>query len=253
METTFWQALTAVAVTVLAIGFFFAINKYLQFRRRDDAKLAIDFFRDLRSDDFKAVIRSIYSVRPEQWSTLADYQRVRIDHLVDWFNLLGAVTRNREINENLAIETLGGPTTIRCWYRLLPYLRQESERRGFFCDDFEDFTLIAKMADVAYLEKCRDRLYQEFEVGGIARQRAEDGSELVVYESAVDLLVKTPGFVASVIEQRLEGYFDAAYHFAEAHFGGNNLYMDALMANRRRLEAALSSRPSHAAHFDLAV
>ena len=140
MDTAFWQALTAIAVIILAIGFFFAINKYLQFRRRDDAKLAIDFFRDLRSDDFKAVIRSIYSVRPEQWSTLADYQRVRIDHLVDWFNLLGAVTRNREINENLAIETLGGPTTIRCWYRLLPYLRQESERRGFFCDDFEDFT-----------------------------------------------------------------------------------------------------------------
>lgn len=113
--------------------------------------------------------------------------------------------------------------------------------------------VIAQMADVAYLEKCRDRLYQEFEVGGIARQRAEDGSELVLYESAVDLLVKTPGFVASVIEQRLEGYFDAAYHFAEAHFGGNNLYMEALMANRRRLEAALSSRPSHAAKFQLAV
>jgi acetyl/propionyl-CoA carboxylase alpha subunit len=73
-----------------------------------------------------------------------------------------------------------------------------------------------------------------------------------LYESAVDLMVKTPGFVASIIEQRLEGYFDAAYRFAEAHFGGNNLYMEALLANRRRLEVALSSR-SHSAHFDLAV
>ncbi|ADJ25521.1 hypothetical protein Dehly_0194 [Dehalogenimonas lykanthroporepellens BL-DC-9] len=140
MDTTFWQALTAVAVVVLAIGLFYAVNKYLQFRRRDDARLAIDFFRDLRSDEFKAVIRSIYGVKTGEWSGLADYQRVRIDHLVDWFNLLGAVTRNREINENLAIETLGGPTAIRCWYRLVPYLRQETERRGFFCDDFEDFT-----------------------------------------------------------------------------------------------------------------
>ncbi|MDV2989110.1 MAG: hypothetical protein P3T54_03010 [Dehalogenimonas sp.] len=140
MDATFWQALSAISVIILAIGFFFAINKYLQFRRRDDAKLALDFFRDFRSDDFKAVIRSIYGVKHDAWNTLADYQRVRIDHLVDWFNLLGAVTRNREINENLAIETLGGPTAIRCWYRLLPYLRQETERRGFFCDDFEDFT-----------------------------------------------------------------------------------------------------------------
>lgn len=114
--------------------------------------------------------------------------------------------------------------------------------------------VIAQMADVAYLEKCRDHLYQEFEVGGIARQQAEDGSELVVYESAVDLLVKTPGFVESVIEQRLDGYFDAAYRFAEAHFGGNNLYMEALMANRRRLETALSaSAQRDCALFDLAV
>lgn len=140
MDSSLWQAATAVAVIIFTIGFFFAVSKYLQFRRRDDAKLAIDLFRDFRSDEFKAVIRSIYAVKTDGWNNLADYQRVRIDHLVDWFNLLGAVTRNREINENLAIETLGGPTAIRCWYRLLPYLKQETARRGFFCDHFEDFT-----------------------------------------------------------------------------------------------------------------
>ena len=112
--------------------------------------------------------------------------------------------------------------------------------------------VIAQMADVAYLEKCRDRLYEEFEIGGIARQRDEHGGEVVVYESASDLLVKTPGFVNSVIEQRLDGYFGAAYRFAEAHFGGQNLYMEALLANRSRLEHALS-RCDNVAHFDLAV
>ncbi len=112
--------------------------------------------------------------------------------------------------------------------------------------------VIAQMADVAYLEKCRDCLYEEFEIGGIARQRRDDGSEVVLYESAADLLVKTPGFVNTVIEQRLEGYFHAAYRFAEAHFGGNNLYMEALQANRNRLETALSSC-GNSAQFDLAV
>jgi hypothetical protein len=112
--------------------------------------------------------------------------------------------------------------------------------------------VIAQMADVAYLEKCRDRLFEEFEVGGIARQRSADGSELVIYASAADLLVKTPGFVTSVIEQRLDGYFQAAYRFAEAHFGGKNLYMEALMANRHRLERALVAS-NDSAPFELAV
>lgn len=112
--------------------------------------------------------------------------------------------------------------------------------------------VIAQMSDVAYLEKCRDRLYEEFEIGGIARHRNDDGSEVVVYESPADLLVKTPGFVNSVIEQRLDGYFNAAYRFAEVHFGGRNLYMEALIANRHRLESALSDC-DNVAEFDLAV
>jgi len=135
-----WDAVIAWAVVALAVGLLFTIYKYLQFRRRDDAKLAIDLFRDLRSDEFKSVIRSIYAVRPDGWNTLAEYQKIRIDHLVDWFNLLGAVARNQEINRELAIETLGGATAIRCWFRLELYLKTETERRGFFCESFEDFT-----------------------------------------------------------------------------------------------------------------
>ena len=104
--------------------------------------------------------------------------------------------------------------------------------------------VIAQMSDVAYLEKCRDCLYQVFEIGGIARQRGPDGVERVVYESALDLLEKTPTFVDSVLQQRLDGCFDSVYRFAEDHFGGSNLYMDAVRANQRRLQAALSSRES---------
>ena len=40
--------------------------------------------------------------------------------------------------------------------------------------------VIAQMADPAYLEKCRDRLYPEFELGGVARLMLEDGSEQVI-------------------------------------------------------------------------
>jgi hypothetical protein len=90
------------------------------------------------------------------------------------------------------------------------------------------------MADRCYLEKCRDRLYPEFVAGGIARMRTEDG-EVVVFESAEDLLRKTPSFYQNAT-RRLDVELDGAYRFAQTHFGGTNLYMDAVKQNIRFVE-----------------
>ncbi|MBL4828201.1 MAG: hypothetical protein JKY66_10915 [Spongiibacteraceae bacterium] len=100
--------------------------------------------------------------------------------------------------------------------------------------------VIAQMADPAYLEKCRDRLYPELELGGVARQRLPDGTVQVVYESAEDLLVKTPQFIKGTITDRLDGYFDGLYRYVEFRFGGRNLYMEALENNCRHLENLLA-------------
>ena len=100
--------------------------------------------------------------------------------------------------------------------------------------------VIAQMADPAYLEKCRDRLFPEFELGGIARQVRADGSEQVVYASAEDLLLKTPSFIKSTITERLDGHFGGLYRHVESHFGGRNLYMEALDRNCRHLEYLLA-------------
>ena len=95
--------------------------------------------------------------------------------------------------------------------------------------------IIAQMADRCYLEKCRDRLYNEFVVGGIARQATPAG-EQVVFESPDDLLRKTPGFYRSATK-RLEQDLGGAYQFARTHFGGGtNLYMDAVKQNIRFVE-----------------
>lgn len=101
--------------------------------------------------------------------------------------------------------------------------------------------VIAQMADPSYLEKCRDRLYPEFEIGGIARELNEDGSEQVVYASAQDLLVKTPEFIKATITQRLDGHFGGVYHYVEGHFGGVNPYMQSLENNCLHLEELLST------------
>lgn len=94
--------------------------------------------------------------------------------------------------------------------------------------------IIAQMSDRCYLEKCRDRLYPEFVAGGIAVKQTEAGKE-VVFASAEDLLRKTPNFYRSA-SQRLDVDLGGAYHFARTHFGGQNLYMDALKQNIRFVE-----------------
>jgi hypothetical protein len=96
--------------------------------------------------------------------------------------------------------------------------------------------IIAQMSDRCYLEKCRDRLYPEFVEGGITRKKTVQG-EVVVFSSAYDLLRKTPSFYQNAT-RRLDNDLGGAYKYATAHFGGQNLYMEALRQNIRWIERA---------------
>jgi hypothetical protein len=91
--------------------------------------------------------------------------------------------------------------------------------------------LIAQMADRCYLEKCRDRLYPEFVLGGIAAAQGDDGALHVRYSSGLDLLRQTPRFVRETRAQRLDGEFDHAYRYLEPLFGGKNPYLEAIDRN----------------------
>ncbi|MBI5625635.1 MAG: HD domain-containing protein [Nitrosomonadales bacterium] len=90
--------------------------------------------------------------------------------------------------------------------------------------------ILAQMSDRCYLEKCHDRLYTEFVLGGIARKRDEHGNEQVIFASPQDLVIKTPGFYRGA-KKRLEETLNGAYRYAEKHFGGQNLYLEALERN----------------------
>src|ERR1700735_2128550 len=87
--------------------------------------------------------------------------------------------------------------------------------------------LIAQMADRCYLEKCRDRLYPEFVLGGVAASTV-DGSLRVRYSSGLDLLRQTPEFVRETFVARLEGEFEHAYRYVECLFAGQNPYLEAI-------------------------
>ncbi len=94
--------------------------------------------------------------------------------------------------------------------------------------------IIAQMSDRCYLEKCRDRLYPEFVVGGITRKKTDNG-EIVVFASPDDLVRKTPSFYQNA-SRRLDGDLGGCYQYATTHFGGHNLYMEAVQQNVRFAE-----------------
>ena len=100
--------------------------------------------------------------------------------------------------------------------------------------------LIAQMADVAYLEKCRDELYPEFVEGGMAGEHGKYTKTGIIYKSPSHLMQSTPNFIRSAIQVRLDGYFHSYYRYAAHHFGGPNLYMEAIEANVQRLENVLA-------------
>ena len=89
--------------------------------------------------------------------------------------------------------------------------------------------IVAQMADRCYLEKCRDRLYDEFVTGGIAVKNTAKGEE-VIFASGDDLVKKTPAFFETAVN-RLEYDLGGAYNYAATHFGGFNLYLHAATKN----------------------
>ena len=90
--------------------------------------------------------------------------------------------------------------------------------------------ILGQMADRCYLEKCYDRLFPEFVLGGIARRRNKQGKEEVIFGSAADLVAQTPHFYVSAAH-RLDEVLDRVYHYAERHFGGPNFYVEAVEKN----------------------
>ena len=101
--------------------------------------------------------------------------------------------------------------------------------------------MVAQIADRCYLEKCRDRLYAEFVLGGVALPVAANGGRQVKYASGLDLLRQTPDFVAEVRTKRLDGEFRRSYRFLEALYGGGNPYLEAIDRNMEYLRQILRS------------
>ena len=95
--------------------------------------------------------------------------------------------------------------------------------------------LMAQLADRCYLEKCRDRLYSEFVLAGLAVRGEVLGPDDILYASGIDLLRKTPAFYEHMARARMEIKFNRSYRFVEALFAGRNPYFEFIDRNFKYL------------------
>jgi hypothetical protein len=100
--------------------------------------------------------------------------------------------------------------------------------------------MVAQIADRCYLEKCRDRLYAEFVLGGVALPFS-GGYRQVKYASGLDLLRQTPDFIEETRRNRLDRDFHAAYRYFEVLFNGRNPYIESIDRNVEFLRQVLRS------------
>lgn len=100
--------------------------------------------------------------------------------------------------------------------------------------------LIAQLADRCYLEKCRDRLFPEFILGGVAIEEDSDGA-IVRYRSGRDLLAQTLKYYQNYARRRLEHNFNGVYRFIEPYFEGTNPYLLCIEKNLSHLGSVLIS------------
>lgn len=85
--------------------------------------------------------------------------------------------------------------------------------------------ILAQTSDRCYLEKCRDYLFREFEICGLAG--AGNGHGVRPHYPTVEaLLENTPEFNRKLWAERLDGYFCGVYRYMEAHFGGADPYVE---------------------------
>jgi len=101
--------------------------------------------------------------------------------------------------------------------------------------------LISQMSDRCYLEKCRDRLYPEFVLGGLAVTTDARGRKIECYTSGEDLLSKTPAFYETDVEHRLNVLFNSVYNYEIAHFGGERYYINGLGKNQSYLKKVMKA------------
>jgi hypothetical protein len=148
------------------------------------------------------------------------------------------------------LPNIGMASTLSAAAELVHFTGYEKDLDQINLDDPKDYLLghmigtadlLVQMADRCYLEKCRDRLYLEFVLAGIAIADDDAGNKRVFYQSGVDLLRQTPDFYRNIVMERLDNSFGKVYRQLDSLFSGRNPYMECIERNIAYLERIIAS------------
>ena len=102
----------------------------------------------------------------------------------------------------------------------IPFLSKEGRITGYIVGT-ADF--LGQMSDPEYLRKLPS-LFNEYQEGGVPG-----------YNSAEDLVKKTPSFFEEFVMKRLAEDFQSVYQYTAKHFKGKNLYIEGIRKNIKKI------------------
>jgi hypothetical protein len=157
-----WQVLTGFATWVLAGGVFLAFWQIREARKSTNAQIAMDLFRELRSDKILDIIRYIYNLQPnEDGKCITEKHKHDIDYILNRLDILGILVDEGIVDKRIAIDGYAGVTALRCWYILHQYIWKLRCQRGYFGENTENFTRLCM--DYFLKHNIEVNLYKEAE------------------------------------------------------------------------------------------
>jgi hypothetical protein len=127
---TDWVAITAFATWVLAGSVGIAVYQIFETRKSTNAQIAMEIFKELRSEYTVHKLQAIYKREKHDFEQLNDYEKDDILYILDRFEILGVLVKKGIVDEDIAINAYGGASALRCWYKLHHYIKEMSEKRG---------------------------------------------------------------------------------------------------------------------------
>jgi hypothetical protein len=173
--------------------------------------------------------------------TGAKYTAIHVDRSAEFAAQL--LTEKKFTREDIrAVQNMIRCTGVDAALDKIPFENELEKITGYALGTAD---LVGQMAADDYAEKL-PVLYEEF-----AEAEIHSGSRFISgFESADDLMQKTPLFWKKIVLGKLEHEFGGLYHFLNSPYpGGPNAYLNRIEANLERLKQRAPARPAESARI----
>jgi hypothetical protein len=185
-----WGVLTGFATWILAGGVVVAVwqaadNNY-QAKKGRSAQVALGLYNELRNSKSRKILQEIYRVNPESFNdeSFIELQfsitSSDVDSVIDILGTIGSLICHGILDEELAIESFGGVTALKCWHQLRIYMRKLQGKRGMQTGSyFEDFA-----------SRALEHFQKKYEPGYIKMYHEEGSQPFDLLQTLNDVTIK---------------------------------------------------------------